>query len=483
METNAQTMPRPWMLSASGMGNKQLFVGFVFLASLVFAGYSVIFLKPLFGFGVLLASGLFLLSFLNMDIVLAPFVLCILFSPEIDLNMGTMGSYQSMMVRLEDFLAIVFGLSWIARLAILREYKLFRSTPLNRPILFFVLACSFSTVYGISIGVVNLTTGAIFLLKYIQYFLVFMLTVNYVTTYAQVKKLLWVALIVVLCLCTYNYWQIPSVEIWSSHRISAPFAKVADSTGIGAILVLAMAMMLGGMLYASDKKQKFWFSMGVLFVLFPILYTLSRTTYAAFVFMVLVIAIFSKNKTLWFVCILLLFLAPIILPQEVIDRITYVWRDAREYGVDTSTQERIFVYKKAWNTISGSLLTFFFGYGVSAFDILDSQYARTAIETGVVGLFLFLLIFYTVYKTVLKIFRNTRNPIMKGVSLGYIAGLLGLLVHGIGAITFTMIRPMEMFWFLTGIMFVYASIMDKVEANMPPLESLNSNGFAPAVSR
>jgi hypothetical protein len=49
---------------------------------------------------------------------------------------------------------------------------------------------------------------------------------------------------------------------------------------------------------------------------------------------------------------------------------------------------------------------------------------------------------------------------MRGLSVGLIAGLVGLLVHAIGANTFIIVRIMEPFWFLAGII-VALPAMDK----------------------
>jgi hypothetical protein len=42
--------------------------------------------------------------------------------------------------------------------------------------------------------------------------------------------------------------------------------------------------------------------------------------------------------------------------------------------------------------------------------------------------------------------------------LGYIAGLVGLLVHGIGSTTFIIIRIMELFWLMTAIVLLLPTI-------------------------
>ena len=46
----------------------------------------------------------------------------------------------------------------------------------------------------------------------------------------------------------------------------------------------------------------------------------------------------------------------------------------------------------------------------------------------------------------------------KGLTIGYIAGFIGLLTHAVGANTFIIVRIMEPFWFLTAMVVVIPQI-------------------------
>ena len=76
-----------------------------------------------------------------------------LLSPEIMVSKtegATLG--RGVTLRLEDFLLVVIGFSWFAKNAIHKELGLFLKTPLNKPILFYLLACVISTGFGIMAG-------------------------------------------------------------------------------------------------------------------------------------------------------------------------------------------------------------------------------------------------------------------------------------------------------------------------------------------
>jgi O-antigen ligase len=73
------------------------------------------------------------------------------------------------------------------------------------------------------------------------------------------------------------------------------------------------------------------------------------------------------------------------------------------------------------------------------------------VETGILGLLAFGWLIYALFKVVLSTWRDQQDDLLCGLSLGLLAGLVGLLVHAIGANTFIIVRIMEPFWFLTGI--------------------------------
>ena len=89
------------------------------------------------------------------------------------------------------------------------------------------------------------------------------------------------------------------------------------------------------------------------------------------------------------------------------------------------------------------------GYGVTGYKFLDTQYLRVITETGLVGLSLFLLLISTIFRQGYRVFKKTTDSFYKGLTMGYLAGFIGLIGHALGANTFVIVRIMEPFWFLT----------------------------------
>jgi hypothetical protein len=125
----------------------------------------------------LLVSGavaVFTAAFINTEWGLYILIFSMLLSPEIiagDTSGASMN--RGVTLRLEDALLVLIGLSWLARNAVLKELGLFLKTPLNLAIGIYMLACVLSTGFAVMAGRVELKTGALFVLKYFEYFIVF----------------------------------------------------------------------------------------------------------------------------------------------------------------------------------------------------------------------------------------------------------------------------------------------------------------------
>jgi len=151
---------------------------------------------------------------------------------------------------------------------------------------------------------------------------------------------------------------------------------------------------------------------------------------------------------------------PNVFPQAIRDRVAYTFTQAPTAGqvtvlgqrLDTSTSARLRSFQEAADAFYQEPV---FGYGVTGWSFIDAQYFRTLIETGLVGLMAFLFLLYRLFQLGLDRFRSLgEDPFSRGLAIGFLGGFVCLLFHAIGSNTFIIVRIMQPFWLVTGLVFM-----------------------------
>jgi O-antigen ligase len=433
---------------------KLLMVGAVLAAAVVLAqglthasfGYTL---------GVLAAVTLFGLVFLRNDFGIYIVIFSMLLSPEFAAG-GGLAEGRTIIVRSEDFVLIVIGLAWLAKTAVNKELGLVAKTPLNRPILFYVLANVVATLLGYLWGSVSSYGGFFYVLKYVEYFVVYYMVVNNVRDRQHARRLVIAAFLTAAVVSVVGIAQIPAGD-----RVSAPFeGEIGEPNTFGGYLLLMMAIAGGIALETYRFRVRVVCLSLVGLMALPFTFTLSRASYLGAVPAVLVLAWFSRQrKAMVGVVLLLVVCSPILaltLPTSVTRRVGYTFEPEQgqatvrvgRIGLDPSTSARLISFHGA---IEGWLRRPVFGYGVTGFGFMDAQFARVLVETGVVGLAAFAWLVWTILRSSGSAFRSSMEPEDRGLALGFMAGTFGLLAHAIGSNTFIIVRIMEPFWFFAGI--------------------------------
>ena len=420
-------------------------------------------------FLIILGMVYFSICFLNVSLGLAFMSVAMLFSPEIPL--GYVGM-RVIALRAEDILIPILLLAWLARRALHRDQKLLTPTPINRAIFFILLMDVISTVWGITHDFIFQLSSVFYFFKTIEFFLIFFLVVNYVRTLQQIRFFLFFALLTVAMLGVYALSEIHHNEVFTDYRITAPFEGTPEPATIGGYMAFLLLIIVCLFLYERRPLAKWTYGVTGAVTFVPFLFTLNRTSYIAFSAGLVYVAALAKKKWFSFLLVFFFLSSPLWLPSSIKERIAYTWQDAvnpgREWGVDQSSQERINTYRKMFHTWKYSP---FIGFGLGSYDFLDSQYARTLHEIGLVGLGLWLWMFYRLFRISRWLFKTLPDGAMKGMSLGYSAGVIGILLHCFGAITFYIVRIMEPFWLVSGlVMSLYLITAAQVKEQAEKLE-------------
>lgn len=409
--------------------------------------------------GALAAVALFGLVLLRNDFGIYVVTFSMLLSPEFAAGGGGLAEGRTIMVRTEDFVLIVIGLAWLAKTAVNKELGLVAKTPLNRPILVYILANVVATLLGYLWGTVGSYAGFFYVLKYVEYFVVYYMVVNNLQDRRHARRLVIAAFLTAAVVSVVGIAQIPAGD-----RVSAPFeGEVGEPNTFGGYLLFMMAI-AGGIGLETHRFRVRVVCLGLVgLTALPFTFTLSRASYLGAVPALLVLTWFTRRRKLMVgLALVLLLCSPILavtLPSSVTQRVLYTFEPEQGQatvrlggvGLDPSTSARLISFRGAiegWLRTPGSIL---FGYGVTGFGFMDAQYARVLVETGAVGLAAFAWLVWTVLRSSGSALQSSREPEDRGLALGFMAGTFGLLAHAIGSNTFIIVRIMEPFWFFAGI--------------------------------
>jgi hypothetical protein len=432
-----------------------------FLAVALLVGFLISQYPPTILIWVTLAIAIFTITFVKIEWGLYILIFSMLLSPEITIG-ETAGSSlkRGVTLRFEDFLLVVIGLSWFAKTAVNKELGLFLKTPLNKPIFFYILACILSTGIGVTFGGVGAKTSSLFIIKYLEYFIVFFMIVNQLEDTAQIKRFVFCLLLTCFITSIIGILQIPGGE-----RISAPFeGERGEPNTLGGYLLFVGAIAAGLLIKAENTKLKHHLIILLVAIMLPFLFTQSRSSYLGFIPVCFILGLMAKRKIIIIGLLSIVFLmSPLFLPHQVKNRILYTFTQPAESGqvrvgdmrLDTSTSARIATLKEIMTDWPKKPV---FGYGVTGYGFIDSQLPRVLIETGILGLLAFFYLIYSIIRLTINNLKELETPYFQGLTIGFFAGTIGLLFHSLGANTFIIVRIMEPFWFFAGIIAVLPSL-------------------------
>jgi O-antigen ligase len=413
---------------------------------------------------------MFLLAFVRTDWGLYIVIFSMLLSPQFG-EKGT-GTARGVTLRTEDFVLIVIGLSWLAKTAVNKELGLVARTPLNRPIVLYVAANLVATLLGTLMGSVKYS-GYFYVLKYVEYFVIYYMTVNNVRSREHAWRLVGAAFLTAAIASLIGLAQVPSGE-----RVSAPFeGDVSEPNTFGGYLLFMMAI-AAGIALETDRlrlRTQCVALLGLMAV--PFFFTLSRASYLGLVPAFLILAWLTTRRrfmgALVLFCIVCSPLLILAAPKAVKDRVAYTFREERgadntvrigKLAFDPSTSARLISFRQA---MEGFAQRPIFGWGVTGYAFMDAQYARVLVETGLIGFAAFAWLVIVLFRNGMAVLATRGDPTERGLVLGFVAGLMGLLTHAIGANTFIIVRVMEPFWFFAGVVMMLP-VLQREEAETAP---------------
>lgn len=406
---------------------------------------------------VALSMVVFGVTLVRVEFGLYVLITAMLLSPEI--TAGAVGTHaeRSVNLRYDDVLIPVIFLGVLTRLAFEGSTRFWRENPVNVGILAYYSVCVISSIRAIyfSYPAWDKPVAAFELLKMLEFYMVFFIFWMSVRTRDEVRRQLTVFFAVSVVVCLYGVASISTLP-----RVSAPFeAGGTEPNTFGGYLMLIICAAVGLWATAPSRRLRWMFAGIALLAFVPFVMTLSRASYGSLFVALTTLGLFGRKALVLAAVAVVLVASPFIMPDDVKSRVSSTFErgsgvpiDIRGMDepvhVDKSTYERIYIWQKVRFNLSVWPLL---GGGVSWETVLDSQYARVLIETGLIGMAAFIFLVTQLFRTSRHTYRWSRDWMFRGLALGTMASVVGLVIHGFGTISFLIVRIMEPFWFMMAI--------------------------------
>jgi O-antigen ligase len=376
-------------------------------------------------------------------------------------------------VRADDVVVGAVAAGWLARQAVHREPL--HENPLLVPMA--VLAAAGLAAVGLAVASGNvdpftgqeapLAVSVLHWLKRVEYLAIVFLVAQLLRNRREVAIFTGLLLAAGAILAARSVSEIATHAGEPGFRLDAPF-DTGEANTLGEYLVFGIAIALGLVLTVRSVRVRLALLAVLALESYAFLYTFSRGAYVALLVVLLVVALL-RDARLLLVVGALAFVLPSHLPTDVTARLRTIPHevatlDTADIG-SNALLARTDSYRVAARRVSDRPVLGY-GPGVVALERIESQYAKEAVDGGVVGLAVFLWFLARVGGLARRVLASARKRFERGFGLGYLAGFAGMAVAGLGAIPFTTIRTMEAFCFATGLAIVLWRLQRREEGQV-----------------
>lgn len=376
------------------------------------------------------------------------------------------------------------------------KQKIFERTPVNLIVAIYVLFTFLELLWGsVNLGLELPLNVNDIRLKYWKNLMV--LPFIYLITLNSVKNFRWFWIIIVGILVSIfmfdlffirEFRWIKSYHYTNDMRIAGPFTYLGPNE-MACFLAQYSMIVLGLLLFVNRRWIQIILVILLISTIYCLVYSFSRSGYFGFIFGTAFI-LFIKNKKLLFVYIILLYLAPSILPVSVMERIEmtsennqskiqieesqvmegqeYDPSTAGNHAYDTSTESRFELTEKAINIFKKSP---FIGVGLKTYNFLvgmdtHNNYAKMLAETGIIGLIVYILLYYWAFRSGWKLYKQSEHRSLKGLGLGFSACVITNMVVNGAHDCWSYINLMGFYWAILALVIIAKIMSVEIKNNL-----------------
>ena len=302
--------------------------------------------------GFLIFLLIFIPTLANPNIGLAIIIISMIYSPE---TVAGQTAARLVTIRTEDILLFVIILAWFIRTSFTKDIAAPFRTHITGPFFLYLTACVLSTFFAIIFSEIDIQQSFFSILKYLEYFLLFIMVRDNLKDMKQAKVFIAIFLLTALFTAFHANAAIQSqLQRGSTYfRVNPPVETRGGESGtLGAYFAFMMAIIAGLIIYTRSLPLRVFLICLEVAIFRGFLYTLSRGSYMAFIPMAIALIFFKKKgkAALVYVFGIMAVLIALLAPQMVKDRIlSTVTARAGAYGTqmewEASPQARLESWK------------------------------------------------------------------------------------------------------------------------------------------
>lgn len=353
-------------------------------------------------------------------------------------------------VRLEDLLLLVLVPLWVARSRVSAARRRF-----SVPIAVYVGIAIMSTSAGATVGWVSGMEATFYLLKEVEYFLIFLLVCDCVMSRRQIRLLMGVFLILGLADCG---WKLAQLMLGLPLRAYGPDSLFQPYGGVqaGAAAVFPLAIAAGWFAEGSPRAKAISILLMGAFSI-SLLITLKRSFIGAALagLALLGVVSFLRLRSWRYTATSLVGLGIMAVGYAVAVRgfdLSSKGRLSDPQLQIEATVERVQIWRE-------SLEQAFFqnpilGIGKGSFPTSGAThnfYVRLLADVGIVGALAFVFVWLSVGRAVINLYRFSPDGLFRWVAVSWFLATGFIAVANVFGEYLLTVRPAEMYWFLSGV--------------------------------
>lgn len=363
-------------------------------------------------------------------------------------------------IRAEDVLIPVLLVMWVVHQT--EERKQLKPTGLTVALTFFLFFMLTATIHAYIVNPEFDSPLAFFhFFKHVEYVVIFLLGLNIVDDRRDIRFILVcmvsaagvAALRAILTDPTLSFLTVQGAVADATganpalDRVTGPATETANI--FGGYLMFHMLVATALLLETKNGWLRLVWLAAVLVMFYPMMFTLSRSSYAGLLAGLVFLGVFRDWRIL-FGLVLIPLMGTFLFPETVIERFLSIYEALQSLKLDPSWAARV----RAWELYLPTIIKNpFIGEGMFFIPPgeVDNEYVLRGVETGVLGLISFLWVFTGFWLRARRLFLDAVYTVDRQVGLCFTAGLTGMAVHALAATSFTTIRTAEPLYLMAGI--------------------------------